>query len=222
MKLAVSVAAAVAAFTMTAAAGAKQEPGHQDRQDRQQQASRALVAAAAGVRHTVWACQDHIGQPRTRASLTDQQLLTAVGGYLVWIRRTWEQRLAACSKAAAILADHQLADTDDWNVATIQADRVYPGVRGWLLSCSSGEGGHGRFVWNTQGSGAGGWMQFMQGTYDAYENAALNEVRSHGWVIPPGSTGWYRPLGQALVAGYMRVHGWSHIHWAPSLDSGCW
>lgn len=99
---------------------------------------------------------------------------------------------------------------------------MFPGTRAWLLACSRHEGGWGRWVWNTAGSGAGGWMQFMQGTYTAYESSALEAVRRRGWAVPRSAVGWYRPLGQALVAAYMRSIGVAHIHWAPSLDAGCW
>lgn len=115
--------------------------------------------------------------------------------------------------------------TFDWNVATSRAERIFPGTKQWLLDCSSGEGGHGRAVWNTEGSGAYGWMQFKQSTYDSYKWAAYQEMLKRGYKLQfPDrfiGNGWGQPLGQALTAAYMRTIGISHVHWKPSIDSNC-
>ena len=107
--------------------------------------------------------------------------------------------------------------THDWGVATAQAERVFPGTRAWLLNCSRGEGGQGGWKWNYQGSGAGGWMQFMQGTYNSYVWAAYQETLRRGFKVKSMKLlSYYEPLGQALTAAYMRSIGVSGIHWAGS------
>ena len=124
--------------------------------------------------------------------------------------------------ARSLLAElpFPLPPTGDWVVATALADRVFPGTQAWLLSCSSGEGGHGGWVNNYQGSDAGGWMQFMPGTFSSYQGAALAEVTRRGYSYPAEYVGYYAPLGQALVAAWMRTHGESH-HWDSSIDYHC-
>ena len=73
---------------------------------------------------------------------------------------------------------------------------------------------------NTQGSGAGGWMQFMRSTYYAHNDAAFAYARSLGFVIDERTNAWEHPLGQALTAAYMRTHGMSG-HWDPGIDPLC-
>jgi hypothetical protein len=108
--------------------------------------------------------------------------------------------------------------TNDWTTSVRLAQKPFPGTASWLLSCSASEGGHGRFVMNHQGSGAGGWMQFMSGTFYAYVDRALAETRKKGYRVSSKHRSWYSPLGQALTAGYMRYHGLDRPHW---WGSGC-
>lgn len=109
-------------------------------------------------------------------------------------------------------------NTNDWKTAVRLTQKPFPGTSAWLMSCSSSEGGHGRFVMNHQGSGAGGWMQFMSGTFYAYVDDAFRSVRARGFKVHPRHRSWYSPLGQALTAGYMRFTGRSRGHW---WGSGC-
>lgn len=131
--------------------------------------------------------------------------------------RLWTQRELLQAQAERF---HKL-ETRDWLVATNLAERVYPGTRSWLASCSSGEGGHGGFVWNHAGSGSGGWMQFLHGTYMSYVTRAMAETRHRGFLVRAQLWGYYEPLGQALTAAYMRDLGISHIHWDPGIDPKC-
>ena len=110
--------------------------------------------------------------------------------------------------------------TYDWVTATALAERVFPGTQGWLLSCSEHEGGHSEWRWNYQGSGAGGWMQFMESTYDSYDGDALADVTARGFSYAAEDVGYRTPLGQALVAAWMRTHGLSS-HWDPRYDPAC-
>jgi hypothetical protein len=109
---------------------------------------------------------------------------------------------------------------NDWRTSVRITQRVYPGTERWLLSCSSGEGSHGAFVMNTQGSGASGWMQFMSGTFYGHVDQALYDVRHKGFFVHNNVKSIRSPLGQALTAAYMRTHGMSG-HWDPSIDPLC-
>ena len=104
-----------------------------------------------------------------------------------------------------------------WHRAVREAQRPYPGTEAWLLSCSASEGGHGRWVPNSQGSGVGGWLQFMPGTWAGFYRHAVNEVQGRGFVVPSVSASWYSPLGQALAGAWGITHGMQH-HWA---GGGC-
>ncbi|HXH87409.1 MAG TPA: hypothetical protein VNI55_02230 [Gaiellaceae bacterium] len=115
--------------------------------------------------------------------------------------------------AATIWTKAELAETRarltvlqadrDWWFAVRYADRIYPGSAGWLLSCSASEGGHGGWVPNRQGSGAGGWMQFLSGTFYANVDAAFADARARGHVVPRSWRSWYSAGGQAVVGAYM-------------------
>lgn len=72
---------------------------------------------------------------------------------------------------------------------------------------ASHEGGHGDWIWNSQGSSAGGWFQFMEGTYYSYSTTAFREAWKRGYHIPMKFNSWKQPLGQALTAAYMFYRG---------------
>jgi len=95
----------------------------------------------------------------------------------------------------------------DWHSAVVYVQQWFPGTAEWLLNCSSSEGGHGQWVPNRQGSGAGGWMQYMSGTFYADYNAAVAYLRSRGVTVPSSTASWYSPLGQAIAAGWARYTG---------------
>lgn len=94
-----------------------------------------------------------------------------------------------------------------WHRAVREAQRPYPGTEPWLLSCSSSEGGHGRWVPNGDGSGAGGWLQFMSGTFWRMWSAAKVDVVRRGFRVPASASSWQSPLGQALAGAWGVTHG---------------
>lgn len=110
------------------------------------------------------------------------------------------------------------------NAAIRYAAARYHVSRAWLSNCVGSEGGHGVWVWNSSdgvtrtikryplsrypnsarhpggSSGAGGWFQFMSGTY----YGASTKTK-----IPARFKRWDSPLGQATAAAYMFKSGGS-------------
>lgn len=127
----------------------------------------------------------------------------------------------ALSRRATYLANRMLPYTADWVTAVRIVQRIYPSTESWLLSCSAGEGGHGGFVMNHQGSGASGWLQFMSGTFYGHAPSAFAHVRSLGFILPESlSIRIDSPMAQAITGAYMRTHGMSS-HWDPGIDPLC-
>lgn len=147
---------------------------------------------------------------------------------LKWSRRELQQALKEKQRRW-----HQLPSTNDWGNAVKITQRVYSGTAAWLLSCSHGEGGHGRWVRYGGGSyypgyertdAVGNWMQFRPSTFRPYWRLALADMRRRGFYIndPGWLKAWLSPLPVALTAAYMRkVAGNSHWHWKASIDRGC-
>lgn len=116
------------------------------------------------------------------------------------------------------LADTRvLRERERWLDAVQEAQKAYPGSSAWLRSCSASEGGWGRWVANTQGSGAGGWLQFLHGTFSGFNRHALADVKSRGFQHPRSAESWYSPLGQALAGGWAYKRGLTY-HW---YGGGC-
>lgn len=139
------------------------------------------------------------GCPRYHAKVMRQKAVAARKAYRQWI------------------AERTLRSRPDWQWSVHEVQRAYPGTERWLLSCSASEGGHGRWKPNNQGSGVGGWMQFMPGTFTRMFWAAKADVEGRGFIVPSSAASWYSPLGQALAGAWGVTHGRSH-EWA---GAGC-
>lgn len=120
-----------------------------------------------------------------------------------WVATTFRQRIAEAHRR---LVPPPPPTPTSWWSAVQYVQRWYPGSAGWLMSCSSSEGGWGGWVPNTQGSGAGGWMQYMEGTFWSDYSSATRDLRSRGISVPSSSASWYNALGQAIAAGWAYGH----------------
>lgn len=119
----------------------------------------------------------------------------------------------ALAATAKVRMFREIPVTSDWRTAVRLTQRVFPGTESWLLFISHREGGYGGFVMNHQGSGAGGWMQFMASTFYGYVGDAKAAFERKGFIVDPSVWQWTNPLGQALTAGYMRYTGRDGCHW---------
>lgn len=181
------------------------------------------------VNHKTWYRQQEAlsGSERCRGAVAPHWACWALEAS-IWTKRELsetQEKIEAHAKVAELRRLRAIG-MYDFQTAARFADRIFPGTYSWLMSCSGGEGGHGGFVMNHLGSGAGGNMQFMYSTYDAYDNAAIKEANRRGARLPAAlrdsGFGWQSPLGQAITAAFMRgVLGISHNHWSPAVDSAC-
>ena len=142
---------------------------------------------------------------------------TKQGRAAVWQHK----RLAAWADRRIRQVKHRLwlrlPDTGDWQTAVRIVQRAYPGTSSWLLSCSASEGSWSAWVWNHEGSGVGGWLQFQPSTFDRMWRAALHDIRKRGFKVPSGATHWRHPLCQALAGAWGVSNGRRH-EWH---GSGC-
>lgn len=174
--------------------------------------ARMLVTLANQIGKTrtkTWNCQNKLGVARTRAATSVLGLPRSVA-YRTWVASRWNERSIRCEQ---MLRERTIPHSRDWRTSVDLVQRIYPGTRDWLLYISRREGGWGHFKMNYQGSGAGGWMQFMHSTYTAYADDAFADARARGFVIDPRANSWYDPMGQAITAAYMRYTGRDGCHW---------
>lgn len=130
--------------------------------------------------------------------------------------RVWTIRVELTRLSAYRLLGSRCLPTT-WAAAVAWAQKPFPGTASWLWSCSGSEGGSRGFIMNRQGSGAGGWLQFMAGTFYSNVDNAFAASRRHGHPVPAGARSWFQPLGQALTGAYMLLIGQRH-QWS---GAGC-
>ena len=94
----------------------------------------------------------------------------------------------------------------DWHEAVREAQKVYPGTQAWLYSCSSSEGGWGRWVPNSQGSGVGGWLQFYPGRSGAC-GARHTPRLARGFRVPGSAIAGTHRSGRPWPAAWGVTHG---------------
>lgn len=113
---------------------------------------------------------------------------------------------------------YESANRDFMRAANV-ANAIWPEISvERLWNRADAEGGHGGWVWNGKGSSAGGWFQFMEGTYYSYSYAAFKSARERGFPIPRKFNSFYSVLGQNVTAAYMFRLGLecSGVGWAAS------
>ncbi len=229
-----TLATVIALFTLAGDAGAKTLPIEHSRQTaaekkpdqskkattskleaRKQAQLRTSAKQVGELRQIAWDCQDKLIAAgglahRTKASTSIWAMPPSVTYRLKFVAPHWIKIAKECQKT---LVTRTIPSTNDWITAVNLVQRIYPGTADWLKFISHREGGWGGFVMNHQGSGAGGWMQYMASTYYAYNDAAYADARRRGFIIDERTNQWTHPLGQAITAGYMRYTHRDACHW---------
>jgi hypothetical protein len=105
-----------------------------------------------------------------------------------------------------------LNEQETWVSAIEEVQAAYPGTASWLRSCSSSEGAgrslsQNAFVMNHQGSGAGGWLQFMESSFWRMFWAGKSDLESRGYVVPKEAASWSSRIGQAIAGAWGVTHG---------------
>lgn len=213
MILAVASAALLAVPAASTQTLPIRKPADVERTTKAQRAEAAKLQRVArditALRVKTWQCQSALGVTQTRAAAKVWLLPRSVA-YRTWVAKKWRTHSETCKLR---LQQRTIPATNDWQTAVRLVQRIYPGTSDWLLYISRREGGHGGFVMNHQGSGAGGWMQFMASTYWAYSDDAFADARMRGFIVDPAWNQWTHPLGQAITAGYMKFTGREGCHW---------
>ena len=141
-------------------------------------------------------------------------------GHVRWLVGVWQKRAYEARQdyyrwreSHWVLKDFKVASGNNaWQRAVREAQKAYPGTEWWLLSCSSTEGGWGRWVPNSDGYPPGGWMQMYESTWrrmwglDGHSGAKQDLARK-GYKVPASAESWYSPLGQALASAWGFTHG---------------
>ena len=122
----------------------------------------------------------------------------------------------ALRKTRAAIEAASYINTGDFYTATFIAGRIFGYSAGaWTRRCAASEGSFGGFVMNRQGSGAGGWLQFMSSTFSLFAPPAFEAARNKGFRLASSSMQWTNPLGQAITGAYMYTQGLTS-HWTGS------
>ncbi len=130
-----------------------------------------------------------------------------------WKARSWQARQAyeRFQERRYVLRDFEVAPGNRaWLRAVREAQGPFPGTSSWLRSCSASEGGWGRWVPNSQGSGVGGWLQMFPSTFWRMFTAAKADAERRGFRVPSSAASWYSPIGQALGGAWAIQNGRRH------------
>jgi hypothetical protein len=158
----------------------------------------------------------------------------------VWKQRARQARIAArhylARQRAHLLRDYSFRPGNRaWLKAVQEAQKVFPGTNGWLLSCSAAEGGWGRWVgyggqgysaWLRDSDTVGGPLQFRYSTFRGMYRHALDHTRRRDFLVPRhlrsvSDVAWRSALGQALAGAWARYTGNDNSHWSASWGRGC-
>lgn len=207
------------------------------KQARDQESKRALAARlnwiagkVATFRQSTWECQDTLGVKRTKAEVWVWDLPQSVP-YRHWVLKRWKASTRSCQK---VLDRRTLPTSNDWITSVGIVQRVFPGTRSWLLSCSAAEGGHGAWVRYGGGSyypgyeytgAVGAWLQYRWGTFKGHYRHGLEALRQKGFIVdlpePDDVRAWLSPLAVAVAGGWARWSGNDDSHWSASWGNGC-
>lgn len=148
-----------------------------------------LASQQANLRHVKGVLAATKRVPASDLTLEHQREVRFAKRAAGWLPREIRETKAAIAARMVV---------NDYMTAVRLVERYF-GYQSFLRSCPRSEGGFGQFVYNTQGSGAGGWLQFMEGTFWSVIDDAIRHARERGMFVPSSARSWYSPLGQALA-----------------------
>jgi hypothetical protein len=125
-------------------------------------------------------------------------------------KRTLERHLSLVSQHLTLRDFEVTSGNHAWLRAIEEAQKPYPNTAARLKSCSSTEGGWGRWVPNSDGFPPGGWMQMYESTFWRMWATAKADVTARGFRVPNSAASWYSPLGQALASAWGLTNGRRH------------
>lgn len=156
-----------------------------------------------------------------------------------FLARIWRSRAFVAREAAQYiltlktLRDYPFCDgCQAWKRGIEEVQKIFPGTKSWLLSCSAAEGGHGRWVgysgvaystWLRDSDTVGGPLQFRFSTFTGMYRRGVEYAESKGYRVPrmDSTTAWRSALGQAIAGGWARYTGNDDSHWSASWGNGC-
>lgn len=150
-------------------------------------------------RSTTWRFQDLLQQKRSKTTYNPYKHSC---DYTVYTAKVWRSRANRLVNYWQVHGRYIQADRD-FQRALLFASHVYGVSYSWLHNCAGSEGGFRDWIWNHRGSKAGGWMQFMSGTFYDNVEAAFSYARRHGYNVSGKYASWKSRVGQAFVAAYM-------------------
>lgn len=141
--------------------------------------------------------------------------------HVKWAAKQWFAKAVQARKSFQQWKEAQtyIREQRTWKAAALYVQRFYPRTYAWLMSCSSTEGGHGKWVPNRDGAPPGGWMQMYESTFNRFMHhgwyaggrtyrSTVEDLRARGYKIRDESIySWYSPVGQALSSAYAVIHG---------------
>lgn len=171
-------------------------------------AALAVALMLCGVARADWSAV-RTAESGPSCSLAELDVLEIEIGFDGWVEWNLSSQSVAdreLAKACRKVPARWRALNRSFLESTRFVDRLYPGYGfgAWANECAKSEGGHGLFVMNRQGSGAGGWLQFMSSTFWGVIYPAVARARAQGVRIPDYAMTWTSPLGQAIAGAEMR------------------
>lgn len=162
-------------------------------------AAKQCPSAVKGVdfyKQATWKWQNYFGIKHQKTS----HRTIASCKYGTWVAKLWRKR---AWELRDLSRSYERANSD-FNRASIIANQIFPTISTERLwNRADAEGGHGLWVWNRYGSGAGGWFQFMEGTYYGRSYEAFSVAHAKGFPVPSRYNSFYSMLGQNITAAYM-------------------
>lgn len=152
-----------------------------------------LTTRIAEQQLATWRCQDQLGRPRTRASVSPWALPRPTA-YRRWVLWLWTQRAGVCRAA-----QHELERQWNWREFTTPMERA-------VAMCETG------INWSHRTSDYEGAYGFYRGSWDAFKPAGYPDAASD-------ATPWQQTVVMRRIRDRYGWSGWGcvthggYLHW---------